>query len=56
MLFDKIIDSLNPSLGDACLGIMHDRYAITHYHTIPHFEALKTYSKGKQCEKGKNCL
>ena len=29
---------------------------LTHYHTIPHFDALKIYSCGKQCEKRKNCL
>ena len=29
---------------------------LTHYHTIPHFEALKIYSCGKHCEKRRNCL
>ena len=26
---------------------------LTHYHTMPHFDALKTYSCGKNCEKRK---
>ena len=29
---------------------------LTHYHTIPHFDALKMYSCRKHCEKRKNCL
>ena len=29
---------------------------LTHYHTIPHFDALKTYSYRKLCEKRRNCL
>ena len=33
---------------------------LTHYHTIPHFDAPKTYSCGKHCgkhcEKRRNCL
>ena len=30
--------------------------ALTHYHTIPHFDALQIYSCGKHCEKRRNCL
>ena len=33
-----------------------DQRAITHYHTMPHFDALKIYSYGKHCEKRRNCL
>ena len=33
-----------------------DQKAITHYHTMPHFDALKIYSYGKHCEKRRNCL
>ena len=29
---------------------------LTHYDTIPHFDALKIYSCGKHCEKRGNCL
>ena len=29
---------------------------LTHYHTIPHFDALKIFSRGKHCEKRRNCL
>ena len=29
---------------------------LTHYHTIPHFDALEIYSCGKHCEKMRNCL
>ena len=29
---------------------------LTHYHTMPHFEALKIYGCGKNCEKSRNCL
>ena len=29
---------------------------LTHYHTMPHFDALKIYSCGKHCEKRRNCL
>ena len=29
---------------------------LTHYHTIPQFEALKIYSGRKHCEKRRNCL
>ena len=29
---------------------------LTHYHTIPHFDALKINSCGKHCEKRRNCL
>ena len=28
---------------------------LTHYHTIPHFDALKIYSCGKHCEERRNC-
>ena len=30
---------------------MHHEDALTHYHTMPHFDALKIYSCGKYCEK-----
>ena len=29
---------------------------LTHYHTMPHFQALKIHSCGKHCEKRRNCL
>ena len=29
---------------------------LTHYHTMPHFDALKIYSCGKHYEKRRNCL
>ena len=29
---------------------------VTHYHTLPHFDALKIYSCGKHWEKRRNCL
>ena len=29
---------------------------LTHYHTMPHFEAQKIYSCRKHCEKRRNCL
>ena len=29
---------------------------LTHYHTIPHFDALKIYSCRKNCEKTRNSL
>ena len=29
---------------------------LTHYHTMPHFDALKINSCGKHCEKRKNGL
>ena len=29
---------------------------LTHYHTIPHFDALKIHSYGKYCEKRRYCL
>ena len=28
------------------------RIYLTHYHTMPHFDALKRYRCGKNCEKG----
>ena len=31
-------------------------FELTHYHTMPHFDALKIYSCGKHCEKRRNCL
>ena len=33
-----------------------DRFLLTHYHTIPHFDLLMIYSCGKQCEKRRTCL
>ena len=30
--------------------------ALTHYQTMPHFDALKIYSCKKHCEKKRNCL
>ena len=30
--------------------------SLTHYHTIPHFEALEIYRSGKHCEKKRNCF
>ena len=35
---------------------IHTIGALTHYHTMPHFEAPKIYSCGKHCEKRRNCL
>ena len=32
------------------------KVALTHYHTMPHFDALKIYSCGKHGEKRRNCL
>ena len=29
---------------------------LTHYQTVPHFDAVKIYSCGKHCEKRRNCL
>ena len=29
---------------------------LTHYHTMPHFDALKINSCGKHCENRRNCL
>ena len=29
---------------------------LSHYHTMPHFDALQIYSFGKHLEKRKNCL
>ena len=29
---------------------------LTHYHTMPYFNALKIYNCGKHCEKRRNCL
>ena len=29
---------------------------LTHYHTIPHFDALKVHSCGKHCEERRNCF
>ena len=29
---------------------------LTHYHTMPHFDALKLYSCGKECEKKEKLL
>ena len=29
---------------------------LTHYHTMPHFNALKIHSCRKKCEKRRNCL
>ena len=31
-------------------------HSLTHYHTMPHFDALKIYRCGKHCEKRRNCL
>ena len=31
-------------------------YWLTHYHTMPHFEALKIYSSGKKCDERRKCL
>ena len=33
-----------------------EKDALTHYHTIPHFDPLKIYGCGKHCEKRRNCL
>ena len=30
--------------------------SLTHYCTMPHFDAVKIYSCGKHCEKRRNCL
>ena len=30
--------------------------ALTHYHTMTHFDTLEIYSCGKHCEKRRNCL
>ena len=32
------------------------RVFLTHYHTMPHFDALKICNSGKHCEKRRNCL
>ena len=32
------------------------KQGLTHYCTMPHFDALKIYNCGKHCEKRRNCL
>ena len=34
----------------------HQFVILTHYHTMPHFDALKIYSCGKHCEERRNSL
>ena len=41
---------------DILLGFMYPRNALTHYHTMPYFDALKIYNCGKHHEKRRNCL
>ena len=36
-------------------GKGEEKSPLTHYHTMPHFDALKIYSCGKHCEKRRNC-
>ena len=36
------------------LPVLH--FCLTHYHTMPHFDALKIYCFGKHCEKRRNCF
>ena len=43
----------SPTPVSTCL---HMHLYLTHYHTMPHFDALKIYSCGKHCEKRRNCL
>ena len=31
-------------------------FCLTHYHTMPYFDALKMYKCGKHCEERRNCL
>ena len=40
-------------LGKELMGVFS---TLTHYQTVPHFDALKIYSCGKHCEKRRNCL
>ena len=37
-------------------GSIVKQTVLTHYHTMPQFDALKIYSCGKYCEKRRNCL
>ena len=39
-----------------CLVANEPMQALTHYHTIPHFDTSKICNCGKHCEKRRNCL
>ena len=36
--------------------MMHINSALTHYHTMLHFDTLKIYSCRKYCDQRRNCL
>ena len=38
------------------VGRLQNFVVLTHYHTMPHFDALNIYSCEKHCEKRRNCL
>ena len=38
------------------IQVPKQKFGLTHYHTMPHFDALMRYSSGKHCEKRRNCL
>ena len=50
----KVRDNINGYTGRR--DISEQEISLTHYHTMPHFEALKIYSCVKHCEKRRNCL
>ena len=59
--FAKSIDSCQPAHSAQADMAETFRYPeifcmLTHYHTMPHFEALKIYSCGELCEKRRYCL
>ena len=56
-IFD-IISVLAAELEEPKTGISGKglKAFLTHYHTIPHFDALKIYSCRKHCEKRRNCF
>ena len=52
-LFGK---GLKMKLKHAVISNVYFVGVLTHYHTMPHFDALKIYSCGKHCEKRRKCL
>ena len=43
-------------IGNGAVLKSSSQWQLTHYHTMPHFDALKKYSYGKHCEERRNCL
>ena len=53
---DYVVQITTQDVNSETISHWRPHFSLSHYHTMPHFDALKIYSCRKHCEKMNNCL